>query len=119
MTQVNEIYNTSVEVLRDTEQKLEKALEAMFEREQFYTERRIAAAEAEHRYKIKRAVETKKADGTIKDKEMTAEIACDVELLERVLTDAQSDIAKEKLLDVRTAVSARQSILNAETKRSV
>lgn len=103
----------------DTTQKLEKALNLLLERENFYAEKRIAAAEAEHSYKVKRAIETKKADGTIKDKEMSAEIACEIALLQRLMADAESDIAREKLLDIRTVISARQSILTAETKRNL
>lgn len=102
--------------LIDTTQKLEKALDELSTRENFYAEKRMKAAESEYAHKLKRAVEIKKANGTIKDKEAIAEINCAVEYLTRLLADAESDIAKEKLLDVRTAVSARQSILNAETR---
>ena len=113
------IYKSDNGALLDIEQKLESAIEAMLEREAFYAEKRMAAAENEHRYKLKRALETKKAEGTIKDKEMSAEIACETESLKRLLADAENDIAKEKLLDARTVVSARQSILNAETRRTI
>jgi len=102
--------------LLDTSEKLEKALDEMASREAFYAEKRMDAAVSEHTYKVKRAVELHKAEGTIKDKEAAAEIACELESLKRLTADAESDIAKEKLLDVRAAVSARQSILNAETR---
>lgn len=122
---IREIYGSAAPTksgnneLQDTSQKLDAALEELFTREKFYEEKRTAAAIAEHDYKLKRAIERKKASGTIQDKEAAAEIACEIESHRRFIADAESDIAKEKLLDVRAAVSARQSILNAETRRPI
>lgn len=103
----------------NTEQKLDKALDELFAREAHFEAKRTAAAIAEHTYRIKRAVEFKKAEGSVDLRKAISEIEADEEMRLRFIADAESDIAKEKLLDVRTAVSARQSILNAETRRPI
>ncbi len=108
-----------VDTLIDTSQKLEKALDELFARESFYEEKRTAAAIAEYDYRIKKAVSYKVADGAVELRKMLADEMSAAEMKARFIADAESDIAKEKLLDVRAAVSARQSILNAETRRPI
>lgn len=105
--------------LLDTAQKLEKAIEEMFAREEVYAEKRLAAGEAEYDHKQARAIAYRVAEGTIESRKMEADENCAEEMKARFTAEAESEIAKEKLLDVRAALSARQSILNAETKRMI
>jgi len=109
----------NTEPLLDKEQQLDAALEELFTREKFYEEKRTAAAIAEYDYRIKKAVSYKVADGAVELRKMLADEMSAAEMKARFIADAESDIAKEKLLDVRAAVSARQSILNAETRRPI
>ena len=103
------------ELINNAEQ-LDKALDALYDREKFYEDARKQAAIATYDHKIKRAVAFKSTTGTVKEREMLADEIASTEMRARFIAEAASDIAKEKLLDVRTAISARQSILNAETR---
>jgi len=105
--------------LLDTAQKVDRAIELLWSRETLYAEKRLAAGEAEYNHKIKRAIKFKSTTGTVKEREMLADEMAADEMKARFIAEAESDIAKEKLLDVRAALSARQSILNAETRRNV
>lgn len=105
--------------LLDTTEKVDRAIEEMFARETLYAEKRLAAGVAEYDHKQARAIAYRLAEGTIELRKMAADENCAEEMKARFIAEAESDIAKEKLLDVRAALSARQSILNAETKRNI
>lgn len=95
---------------------IERALTTLAEREKAYETALMRSASAEHAYKIKFAGAFLQGEGTVKEREMNAEQLCDAELKERLVSEAETAILKEKLRDCAAALSARQSILNFEVK---
>lgn len=101
------------------EDRIEKCIAELWRREEFYATARLAAAEAEHIYRIKLAVEFGKAEGAVEARKMEAIEMCQYELINRDVSAAASDIAYQKLLDARDVLSARQSLLKASLNRGV
>jgi hypothetical protein len=97
-------------------QLIEKAIIHLHERGQLYKEAMMAKAEAEHAYKTARSAAFLKAEGTIKDKDALAELAVKDLLLTHLTAEATAAFAKASLDDCRAVISARQSILSAESK---
>jgi len=97
------------------ETPIEKALRELSEREKTCEILVSESAQAEHDYKIKFAQEILKAEGTEAVKKAHATINSATEFLNYLKKDAEYKFAREKLNDIRTAVSARQSILSAQT----
>lgn len=96
--------------------KIEKAIDELFRRENDYDAAIRDAAEKDAAYRTAKAEAFLLADGT--DKAREAKSVCDSKqsYLEKVRAEAVAAIMKEKLLDVRQVISARQSILSASVK---
>ena len=101
------------------EDKINKAIEELFKREQFYQEKRMAYAEAEYDYRVGYATEYGKASGTIESKKNTAMEKVAKKLEAREVAEAESDIAYQLLQDCRQVLSARQSLLKTSLERGV
>lgn len=97
----------------DREQQLEKALNAVADREEAYQDACVKHAEAESEYRIQKSKEYLAAEGTEKAREATAIVKVERYLRERDRTEAIRDFTREKLRDAQSAVSARQSLLSA------
>jgi hypothetical protein len=97
-------------------QLIEKAIIHLHERGDLYRQALMAKAEAEHAYKLARSEAFLKAEGTIKDKEALADLAVKDLHLKYLTADATAAFAKGSLEDCRAVISARQSILSAESK---
>ena len=90
--------------------KIEKTIEELFRREQEFEEATLSAPEAEHRYKVDKAVAYLGGEGSIEARKAKAEEICSESFLEYLKADARAKIAKEKLEDARAVLSARQSL---------
>lgn len=105
---INQVY--------DRDERLEQALYAVEQMEPDYEKALIDAADAETRYRVRKAEEYLKAEGSIQAREAAAIIAVRQLLEERNRTEAVKDFLKVKMKDRQDAVSARQSLLSAEVK---
>lgn len=99
------------------EERLERLLKEMHNRETFYETALLEAAEAEHAYRIGFAKEFNTRSGGAELRKQEAMEAVDELLSAREVKRATADIAKEKLLDARQALSARQSLLKVDLER--
>lgn len=95
---------------------LEKAISAVADRERAYKAALERDAEAEYQFKIKQAQELLKAEGTEAVKKSIALVACASEYKEHLSATANKDFTKVALIDAQSAMSARQSLLTAESK---
>lgn len=98
---------------------IEKAIAELFVREKAYVDAVHEQYEAEHVYKQKRAEVYLKADGTIADRNAQADLECDGEYKRKAKADAMLALTKLLLEDCRNVISARQSILSAQTKSAL
>lgn len=108
MTTVNEIY--------DRDQRLEKALTDVEAIEPDFEKALLDYADAETTYRVRKAEEYLKAEGTEKARDATATIEVKKLLETRNRAEAVKDFLKAKMKDRQDAVSARQSLLSAEVK---
>lgn len=74
----------------------------------------VADADAESDYKVESAKEILKADGTEKVKLALALVNTSAKFKTHLKARAEYEFLKEKIRDLRQAISARQSILSAE-----
>lgn len=81
-----------------------------------YEKALIDHAEAETRYRVRKAEEYLKAEGSIPEREAKAIVATKQLLEERNRAEAVKDFLKVKMHDRQSAVSARQSLLSAEVR---
>lgn len=102
--------------MTEQEQKLEKAIAALFERERLYEEYRETEAIAIHAYKLGFAMAFAKADGAMDLRKEDAVIACGDLLKEMEVAKAKADIAREKLRDAVQVLSVRQSLFSANAR---
>lgn len=98
--------------------QIEKAIAELFVREKAYEKAVDEQWQAEHAYKKKRAEVYLRADGTIADRNSQADLECDEEYKRKVKGDAILALTKVLLEDCRNVISARQSILSAQSKTS-
>lgn len=101
------------------EERINLCIEEIFRRENHFAEARRNAAIREYEHKVKRATEYLKGEGTIKEREMAADKACEAEMKARFTAEAEAEIASQFLQDARQVLSARQSLLKAEMDRPV
>lgn len=99
--------------ITDPEQKLERALAALAEREEAYEKACYEFADAESEYRTQFAREFLLADGAVELKKQTAINKVAKHLKERDKKEAIRDFTKEKVKDAQLAVSARQSLLSS------
>lgn len=107
------------ESILDNSQKIERLLDELLHREQFYKEKRLRAAEAEHAYRIALAKAFVEAMGSAELRKQTAYLEASQELQDREIANAESEIAYQKLQDVRAALIARQTLAKAERERPI
>lgn len=100
----------------DKDEQLEAALEAVAEIEPDFEVALLAYADAESLYRIRKAEEYLKAEGTEKAREAHAIIAVAKLLETRNRAEAVKDFLKAKVKDRQDAVSARQSLLAANVR---
>jgi hypothetical protein len=100
----------------DKEQILEQALDTVADREIAFESACVEFAEAESTYRIRFAKEFLNAEGTEKARHSTAIVAVEKQLRERDRTEAIKEFTFQKLKDAQMAVSARQSLLNADIR---
>lgn len=97
-------------------QLIEQAIIHLHERGKNYRQALMELATAEYNYKTAKSEAYLKADGTIKDKEAIAEQQVKDLYLTYLTAEAEATFTKASLDDCRTVISARQSILSAESK---
>lgn len=107
---LNEIY--------DRDERLEQALSAVQEMEPDFEKALIDYANAETNYRVRKAEEYLKAEGSIQAREATAIVAVKQLLETRNRAEAVRDFLKAKMKDRQDAVSARQTLLNSEKQTS-
>lgn len=103
-------------MIEDKEQKLEAELDRMADREEAYETACVDAAKAESEYRIRMAEEFLKASGAVEQRKQEAIVAVQHLLRERDRTEAIREFTREKLKDVQQAVSARQTLVSADTR---
>lgn len=102
--------------LTDREQILEDTLAIVADREQAFEDACVQYADAESEYRVRFAKAYLAAEGTEKARNSEAIIAVENFLRERDRLEAVKEFTKEKLRDAQAAVSARQSLLNADLR---
>lgn len=100
----------------DKDEQLEAALDAVAAIESDFEKALIDYASAETNYRVRKSEEYLKAEGTEKAREATAVIAVKQLLEERNRAEAVKDFLKVKIKDRQDAVSARQTLLNADLR---
>lgn len=98
---------------------IEKTIAELFVREKAYEESVTAYAEAEANYKEARADVFLKADGTVAERNASADTVCAELYRAKVQAEAIMSLTKLKLEDCRNVLSARQSMLSAQTKTAL
>lgn len=99
--------------------KIEKAIETLAQRENDYEAACKEYAEAEHAYRMAKASAFLTADGTVEHRKFTADKQCWNQMKTKLAAEAVMSITKERLLDCRQVISARQSILSAESRNQL
>lgn len=97
-------------------EKIQNVIELLFERENDFEAAARDYADKEAAYRLKKASEFLIAEGTVAEREAVAAKKAWEAHKQKLASEAVLSIAKEKLLDARAALSARQSILSAESK---
>ena len=95
---------------------IEKAIGELHTRETAFETACKDFAEADHAYRIAKATAFLNADGAVEARKMIADVKCSAEMQKKKTAEAVRDFTKAKLDDVRAVLSARQSILSAESK---
>lgn len=95
---------------------LENALKSLWHREQELEKHLDEAVVKEHAYKVAKARAFLCAEGSDKVKEASAVVQTEALFLEWLKADAAREFAVKKHRDVQMAVSARQSLLSANTR---
>jgi len=96
--------------------KIEKAIEELVRRENAFSEAAKEYAEAEGDYRQAKASAYLLAEGSIPERESRATIKAWPEHKRKLAAEATLAIMKAKLDDCKQVISARQSILSAESK---
>lgn len=100
------------------DERINKCIQAIFDRESYFAEVKRAAAEAEWVHKMARAKAFLNAEGTIDSRKAEADLMTQQEMRDRFQKQAEAEIAYQFLLDARDVLSARRSLLSAEKARS-
>lgn len=108
MNTISEIY--------DRDQQLEKALDAVADIEPDFQSALLTAADADTDYEIQWAKAFLEAEGTVDARKAVATIKTEKFLRERNNAKAVKEFLRGKLKDRQDAVSARQTLLNADLK---
>lgn len=95
---------------------IQRAIEEMARRENDYAAAATDYANKEAAYRLAKASAFLLAEGTVEQRKLIADKQCWEAMKEKLAAEAVLSIMKEKLQDVRAVLSARQSILSAETK---
>lgn len=103
-----------MKVKQPEKSEIEKALFEMASRETEVKTSGVEDAVKEHAYKIAFAKAILSAEGTEAVKKAQATISTEAQFLAHLKAKATYEFAKEKLRDVRQAISARQTIVSAE-----
>jgi hypothetical protein len=98
------------------DERLEQALADVEAIEPDFEKALLDYSDAETEYRIQRAEEYLKGEGTIQEREARAIKAVAGLLKRRNRAEAVKDFLKVKMKDRQDAVSARQSLLSAEVK---
>ena len=96
--------------------QLEDVLNRVQEIEDEFGKVLLDKADKEHIYKVKDADEYLKASGTVDERKASALIKCRIEHQAYLRAKAVESFLREKLADAQSAVTARQSLLNARIK---
>lgn len=102
--------------MQDNIQNIEKVILELHKREKAYTDAVASMVEAETAYRRKRAMIYLNADGTVADRNAQADIECWEEHRMKIAAEATLALTKALLEDARAVLSARQSILSAQSK---
>lgn len=102
--------------MRDQMQLIEKAVRELYRREKQYAISCREMAEAEAEYRQKRAVLYRDANGTIADRNAQADLGCIEEYKRKIHAETSQALSKALLDDCRVVISARQSILSAQSR---
>jgi hypothetical protein len=105
--------------MQDNINNIEKTILELHKREKAYSEAVAAMVEAETEYRRKRAMIYLNADGTIADRNAQADIECWEEHKRKIGAEATLALTKALLEDARAVLSARQSILSAQSKTNL
>jgi hypothetical protein len=100
----------------DKEQQLEAMMDVVWDREEAFQTACLEYADAESEYRVRFSKAYLEAEGTEKARNAEAIIKVEKLLRERDRTEAVKDFTFQKLKDAQSAVSARQSLLNADTR---
>lgn len=95
---------------------IEKAITELHLREKAYVEACQEYAVAETEYKRMRAMKYLNADGTIADRNAQADLECWEYHKRKIAAETTVALTKTLLEDCRQVLSARQSILSAQSK---
>lgn len=87
--------------------------------EKAYTDACLELAEAEAIYKHKKSLKYLQADGTIADRNAQADIECWDEHKRKLTAEAVLALTKAAMENCRNILSARQSILSAQSKTNL
>lgn len=99
--------------ITDPEQKLERALAALAEREEAYEKACCEFADAEYEYKTAFADAFKAAPGSAELRKETATAATRTELKKYLQAKQAAKMIQIKMENAQKAVSARQSLLSS------
>jgi hypothetical protein len=105
--------------MRNQADLIEQAISELFKREKAYTAAVHEYTEAEHLYKEARAHAYLAADGTVADRNAIADLECIKEYQCKIKAEATLAMTKVLLEDCRNVLSARQSILSAQSKSAL
>lgn len=100
------------------EERVDEMIEKMFSREGSLKTALLAEADAEHTYKVEFAKAFLNGEGTIDARKHQAVLDTEVLLKNRLTATATREFTAEALRDTRQALSARQSILKADTDKA-
>lgn len=95
---------------------IQKSLTSIWSREQAFVTACLDEAAAEHEYKVAKARAYLQADGTEKTREASSVVDTETLFSKYLIAKATKEFSAAKLRDAQNALSARQSILNHETK---
>lgn len=104
-----EVYGEESKAVQDT-------LTEMYQRENDFRETCLAEADTEHAYKVAKAKAYLTAEGTEKAREAQSVVNTETLYGEYLQAKARKEFTKEKVKDVQSALTARQSLLSASVK---
>jgi len=98
------------------EERINKTLQEMYERETAYDAALINAVDADFDYKVAEAQAFLKAEGNVEERKRQALLAVAEQYKAHLIAEATKTIMKVKVDDCRQALSARQTMLSAEVR---